>query len=499
MADRRALVTGATGYIGSRLVPQLLLEGWTVRVLSRSAEKVRSRPWHDDVEISEGSADDAEHLASAMADVDVAYYFIHSMDGSAAWVEKDKEMAELFATTAREQGVSRIVYLSGLYPRGEELSTHLGSRKQAEDIFIDSQVPAAVLRAAVILGAGSASFEMMRHLTDRLPVMIAPRWLSTNIEPIAIRDVVRYLVGAADLPPEVNRGFDIGAGEVLTYKDMIDRYAAVSRLAKRRVRTLPVMTPGLASHWVGLVTPVPAGIAKPLVGSLIHEVICKEHDIAEYIPDPEGGFLDFEEAVRRALSGPQPVDLRPEVDPEAPSRISAPDPEWAGMTVFADKHHSTVHATVEQVWSEVEKLGGGQGWHVPDVLWRVRGLADRIVGGVGHRPYRDPGPFTEGMQVDSWVVERLISHEDGGRELHLRSRMKTPGKARMIITVTPGQFPGTTEVGQQAQFTPVGLAGLGYWGALWLGHKPTFAAMHRGLTKAAERAAAGSPGQPASR
>ncbi len=491
MSTGRALVTGATGYIGSRLVPELIRQDWTVRVLTRSAEKITARPWHDVVEISEGNADDPADLASAMADVEVAYYFIHSMDGSGDFVQRDKELAELFASTAAEAGVSRIVYLSGLYPPDEELSTHLGSRKQVEDIFIDSPVPTAVLRAAVILGAGSASFEMLRHLTDRLPIMIAPRWLSTNIQPIAIADVVRYLVGAATLPAEVNRGFDTGAQEVLTYKDMIDRYAASSRLAKRRVRTVPVMTPGLASHWVGLVTPVPASIAKPLVGSLVHEVICKEHDIAEYIPDPDGGFVTFDDAVRAALQGPQPIDLRLEVDPDHPAQISAPDPQWAGMTVFGSTHTSTVKAPVERVWAEVEQLGGEHGWHIPDVLWKARGLMDRVVGGKGHSAHRDSGPLREGMRIDSWEVLKL----EPGRSLHLRSRMKVPGTALMVITVEPGKRPNTTALTHEAKFTPVGLAGLGYWGALWAGHTPTFIAMHRGVAKAAETSDARSPEQ----
>ncbi|MGB7450438.1 MAG: DUF2867 domain-containing protein [Ornithinimicrobium sp.] len=495
MAERRALVTGATGYIGARLVPALLAQGWSVRVLTRSAEKVKSRPWHAEVEISEGNADDEDDLREAMTDVGVAYYLIHSMDGSGDFVERDRNLAQSFARSAESQGVGRIVYLSGLYPPGEKLSTHLGSRKEVEDVFLSSSVPTAVVRAAVILGAGSASFEMLRHLTDRLPIMIAPKWLSTRIQPIAIEDVLRYLVKAADLPPAVNRGFDIGADEILTYMDMIDRYAGVSRLNKRRVRTLPVMTPGLASHWIGLVTPVPSGIAKPLVGSLVHEVVCKEHDIAQYIPDPEGGFIPFDEAIRRALAGPQPVALRADVDDQDPARISAADPPWAGMTVFIDEHRSTVNASPERVWAQVEQLGGERGWHVPDFLWRVRGLMDRAVGGQGHVARREPGPLREGMRVDSWVVESLAP----GRSVTLRSRMKAPGQARMILAVDDGSRPDEAVLTQQAEFIPAGLPGLTYWGGLWAGHKPTFAAMHRGLVKAAEDGAVDSPAQPASR
>lgn len=485
MNTRRALVTGATGYIGSRLVPALLREGWTVRVLTRDGAKVKPRSWGEQVEVAEGSANDSEQLGAALADVDVAYYLIHSMDGGGDFVERDRSMARHFAEVAAGRSVGRIVYLSGLFPPDEPLSKHLGSRKEVEDTLVGSPVPTAVLRAAVILGAGSASFEMLRHLTERLPVMIAPRWLQTRIQPIAIDDVVRYLVGVADLPPEVNRGFDIGGEEVLTYREMISRYAANSHLVRRRVRTVPVMTPGLASHWVGLVTPVPASIAKPLVGSLIHEVICKEHDIAEFVPDPEGGFVGFDEAVTEAQEGPQARPLRGEVDPDRPGRISAPDPEWAGATVFHDRHVGVVDTTPDQVWAEVEQLGGEHGWHVPEILWRTRGVLDRAVGGRGHPIHRDPGPLEPGVQVDSWVVEQ-VEHRTGYDEVVLRSRMRLPGEAILILTVEPGAEEGTTKLTQTARFTPSGLLGLGYWGAMWPAHTAAFASMHRGLGAAAE-------------
>lgn len=389
---------------------------------------------------------------------------------------------------ARQENVGRLVYLSGLYPPGEPLSEHLGSRKEVEDILLASAVPTVVLRAAVILGAGSASFEMLRHLTDRLPIMIAPKWLDTRIEPIAIRDVVRYLVLSADLPAEVHRGFGIGAGEILTYRQMIDRYASVSGLGRRHVRTVPVMTPGLASHWVGLVTPVPASIARPLVGSLIHEVVCKEHDIGHYIEDPDGGFLDFDAASREAQEGAQAKPLRPEVDPEMPGRISAADPAWAGRRVFEDRRVRTVHVAPAQMWAEVEGLGGSRGWHIPDVIWRARGAADHLLGGPGHQRQRADGPLAVGGLVDSWVIE-AVEHGPDLDEVVLVSQMRVPGRARLLISVRPGPQPGTCELIQESRFTPSGLLGLAYWGCAWPAHVAVFAAMHSGLATAAERAA----------
>ncbi len=326
---RRALVTGVTGYIGSRLVPRLLDEGWQVRALTRDASKVSDRSWRDRVEVVEGDASSKGVLAEALAGVDVAYYFLHSMDGAGGFVERDRELARNFGLVAQDAGVGRIVYLSGLHPHEGPLSDHLASRVEVGDLLMASGVPTAVLQAAVILGSGSASFEMLRHLTTRLPVMITPKWLDNRIQPIAVRDVLHYLVAAADLPVDVNRTFDIGGPEVLTYRAMINRFARIAGLMPRRIVSVPVLTPYLASQWVGLVTPVPTGIAKPLVGSLLHEVVCTEHDLDDVVGPPPGGVLGFDRAVADAIAGDD-ADPRPEPGTVDPARITAADPAWAG-------------------------------------------------------------------------------------------------------------------------------------------------------------------------
>ena len=268
MTSRLALVTGATGHIGGRLVPELLDRGWRVRVLSRG-ELPADTEWAERVESVHGDASDAGDVREALSGVNAAWYLLHSMDGRGDFVVRDRAMAELFARTAAEEGVGRLVYLSGLHP-DEELSPHLASRVEVGEILLGSGVPTAVLQAGVVLGAGSASFEMLRHLTERLPAVVAPKWLGSRIQPIADSDVVHLLASAADLPPEVNRTFDVGGPDVLTYADLMRRYAAVTGLGRRFIKTVPVLTPGLASHWVGLVTPVASGVARPLVGSLVH-------------------------------------------------------------------------------------------------------------------------------------------------------------------------------------------------------------------------------------
>lgn len=299
---RTALVTGATGYVGGLVVEQLLTDGWHVRTLSRSPEKLKSHPWHDQVEAIEGDATNAEDVTRAMSGVDVAWYLLHSMGSGPDFAARDAQMAQIFADAAAHEGVKRMVYLSGLHP-DKELSEHLASRVEVGTILLASGVPTAVLQAAVVLGDGSISFTMLKQLAERLPGGIAPKWINNRIQPIAARDVLYYLVAAADLPAEVSRTFDVGGPDVLTYAGMMERYALALGFSPGPMFTAPVTTPGLAAHWVGLVTDIDTDMAKPLIGSLLHDTVVRERDIDDYIPRPPGGLTGFDDAVREAAGG----------------------------------------------------------------------------------------------------------------------------------------------------------------------------------------------------
>lgn len=493
--QRTALVTGATGYIGGRLVPHLLAAGYAVRCLARNPGKLRDQPWFADVEVVKGDVGDRDAVQRAGLGADVAYYLVHSLGAGKRFERRDRDMARAFARGARGALIDRIVYLGGLYPDSVDLSPHLDSRKEVGEILLDSGVPTVVLRAAVIIGSGSASFEMLRYLTERLPVMITPRWVDNRIQPIAVRDVLRYLVGAADVPAGVSRGFDIGGPDVLTYKKMMVRYADAAGLAKRVILPINVLTPNLSSHWVGVVTPVPNSIARPLVESLVHEVVCKENDIAHYVPDPPEGLIGFDLAVRLALTRVQEYDVATSWSsadsPGSPSDPLPTDPDWAGGSLYVDERASVVSASPADLWSVIEGIGGQNGWYSWSLGWRVRGIMDKLTGGPGlRRGRRNPYDLVVGDALDWWRVEEI----EDEKLLRLRAEMKLPGLAWLELLVEDDDR-GRTVFRQRALFHPRGLMGQLYWKAISPFHGIVFGGMQRNIAKAAETA--GQQGAPA--
>ncbi|HEU0102154.1 MAG TPA: SDR family oxidoreductase [Mycobacteriales bacterium] len=482
----RTLVTGATGYIGGRLVPRLLAEGYDVRAMTRDAGRLRDVPWAAEVEVVEADALDPAALGPALTGIDVAYYLIHSID-TGEFEDTDRRAAQAFADAARTAGVRRIVYLGGLVPPHQQLSPHLRSRHEVGQVLLDSGVPTAVLQAAVILGSGSASFEMLRYLTERLPAMVTPRWVKTRIQPIAVRDVLRYLVGCAQLPATVSRRFDIGGPDVLTYAQMMQRYAAVAGLRPRLILPVPLLTPRLSGHWVNIVTPVPGALAKPLVLSLVNEVVCSEHDIAAYVPDPPEGLLPFDEAVRLALQRIRDAAVETRWSsaswPGAPSDPLPTDPDWAGGTLYEDDRRRAVDAAPEDLWRVIEGIGGDNGWYSFPLAWTVRGLMDRLAGGVGlRRGRRDPHVLYIGESLDWWRVEEIVP----GELLRLRAEMRVPGVAWLELGVE--ERDGHTVFHQRAVFFPRGLAGHAYWWAIAPFHGAVFGGMLRNIAAAARRA-----------
>jgi uncharacterized protein YbjT (DUF2867 family) len=485
----RCLVTGATGYIGGRLVPELLAEGYRVRCLARTPAKLRDYPWAGEAEVVRGDVTDAGSVADALRGCEVAYYLVHALGTGHDFEDTDRRAARIFGEQARAAGVRRIVYLGGLTPAGVpagELSPHLRSRAEVGRILLESGVPTTVLRAAVIIGSGSASFEMLRYLTERLPVMVTPSWVHTRIQPMGVRDVLRTLVGSAGMPAEVNRAFDIGGPDVLTYLEMMRRYAAVAGLPRRLIFAVPVLTPRLSSHWVGLVTPVPASIARPLTESLRHEVVCREHDIARYVPDPPGRPIGFDAAVTLALQRVRDAQVTTRWSSASyPGTASDPlptDPDWAGGSLYTDKRELTVDASPGNLWRVIEGIGGDNGWYSFPLAWAVRGWMDRLVGGVGlRRGRRDASRLRVGDSLDFWRVEEI----EPGHLLRLRAEMRLPGPAwlEMYADVTAD---GRTRYRQRALFHPHGLLGHLYWWSVSPFHAVVFGGMARNIALAAE-------------
>lgn len=484
--SRLYLVTGASGYVGGRLVRGLVDDGKKVRVLVRDAKKVQGHDWINDVEVIEGNASNSQDLDRALAGVHTAYYLLHSINVATDFEEIEAAMAKGFAESAERQKVQQIIYLGGI-ANDENRSRHLTSRMNTGSQLASTSVPVLELRAGIIIGSGSASFEMLRHLTHRLPIMTTPKWVSNRTQPIAIRDVLYYLRNVANFEKPVNQICDIGGPEVVTYAAMMQKFAEISGLRKRKIIQVPVLTPKLSSLWIGFVTPVPTSLARPLVESLISEVVVDPRkSVSEFIPLPSEGLLTVSQAIQLALTrtAENHVDTRwsDAAFPTAPWQKAQSDPDWAGELTLKDHREITTDVAADKIWKQIEGIGGVHGWFGSDWLWYLRGLIDRIVGGVGlRRGRRDPEHLRIGDSVDFWRVENL----ENGKRLRLYAEMILPGKAWLEFNLSEKN--GKTVVTQDALFEPRGLGGQMYWYVVSPFHLFIFPTMLRNIVKAARK------------
>ncbi len=472
------LVTGATGYIGGRLVTHLLEVGYRVRVFARQADRLRDYPWISKVEVVEGDANDVAALNSSLKSVDIAYYMLHALNLTDDFEKEEKVLAEKFAAAALANKLKRIVYLGGIITKGQELSPHLASRALTGEILRNSGVPTIELRAGVVIGSGSASFEMLRYLTERLPIMTTPKWVLNQIQPIAIRDVLRYLVGAAAIDKKITGAFDVAGPDLFTYAEMMQQYAEAAGLRRRIIIPIPVLTPKLSSGWVGLVTPVPFQLARRLVDSLKNDVIADNGPIRELIADPKSGLTPFKTAVKLALTRLKTSSVETRWTdasvPFAPSDPLPTDPDWAGGSLYTDVRTVESTQSAEQVFARIEAIGGDHGYSTATWAWQLRGLMDRLVGGVGlRRGRRDPDHLVVGEALDFWRVEEIKRPN----LLRLRAEMKMPGRAWLEWSVIPNAGGKGCKVVQRAIYVPRGLWGHLYWWAVWPMHGLVFPSM----------------------
>jgi uncharacterized protein YbjT (DUF2867 family) len=475
-ASKPVFLTGATGYIGGRLAPRLLESGVPVRCLVRDARKLIGRPWAEasGLELVEGDVTDLETLAAQMRGCGVAYYLIHSMIVAGEdYARRDRSLAETFARAALLAGVERIIYLGGLGETGDGLSEHLRSRREIETALASTGVPVTVLRAAMIVGSGSASYEILRYLVERLPVMVTPRWVATECQPIAVRNVLHYLVAALHTPETEGRTLDIGGPDVLSYREIMQTMAEALGLPRRAILPVPVLTPRLSSLWIHLVTPVGHRIARPLAEGLRNRVVCRDGEAQRLMPQR---LLTLRESMDAALGKVATAGVETAWSDAGPV---PGDPDWAGGTVFDDVRAIELDASPEAVFAAVCRIGGGNGWYAADFLWRLRGAIDRLVGGPGlRRGRRDPENVRFGDALDFWRVTSV----EPSRVLELRAEMKLPGEAELAFEISPGAAHGKScRLVQRARFKPRGLAGLLYWYAVLPLHGFVFSGMLEGI------------------
>jgi uncharacterized protein YbjT (DUF2867 family) len=476
------LITGVTGYIGGRLVPLLLEAGYRVRVMVRDPIRLQGRSWIAQVDVVQADVLQPETLDAALAGIDVAYYLIHSMRGGENFHERDIRAARNFGIAAECQGVKRIIYLGGLGDAATELSQHLRSRQQTGDALRECAVPVTEFRAGVIVGSGSLSFEMIRYLTERVPIMICPRWVFTRIQPIGIRDTLDYLVSAVTTPESAGKIIEIGGAEIMTYRDMMLGYASARGL-RRTMIPVPVLTPHLSSYWVHWVTPIPSDLARPLIEGLRNEVIVRDHTAHKLFPNIEPGT--FAVAVREALDNLTASEVETSWADALVS--SQPDQPPAVLSthegMFLEQRQEFVKATPSAVFQAFTRLGGNNGWLYFTWAWNLRGLLDRLVGGVGlRRGRRHPTEVRVGDALDFWRVEAV----EPDRLLRLRAEMKVPGLAWLQFKAEPLED-GSTQLIQTAFFAPRGLFGVLYWYGLYPLHSLIFSGMIRRLAQLAKQ------------
>ncbi|MEQ8842109.1 MAG: SDR family oxidoreductase [Acidimicrobiales bacterium] len=491
---RRVLVTGATGYVGGRLVPRLLADGDEVVCLARNALAL-DRPFTPNVDVVEGSADDEDAVARAAAGCTTAYYLIHSLDED-DFEAQDRRLATSFRAGCERAGVERIVYLGGLGEGDEHLSAHLRSRQEVGEILAAGSVAVTEIRAAIIIGSGSASFEMLRWLTELLPVMTTPSWVnSTRCQPTGIGDVLEALARARNRDLPGHDILELGGPDVVTYHDMMDTYADAAGLPRRRIIGLPTLSPGLSAHWVALVTPLPGTLARQLVGSLVNDVVVTGTSAAEELSlDVQTFEASVREAIRMVDDLAIPTSWSANSRADLDAIPDADDPEWAGGKVFQDVRTATSDtADPDAVFSVIASLGGQMGWMWGAWLWRLRGVMDQLVGGIGlRRGRRHPHDLVVGDAVDFWRVVDL----EPGRFLRLRAEMRLPGFAWLewsISTTETDQGNRQTELVQRARYVPRGVLGRLYWYSVVPFHQLIFPKMLEQIMAAAEKASEAEP------
>jgi uncharacterized protein YbjT (DUF2867 family) len=472
------LLTGATGYVGGRLLHRLEAEGRAVRCLVRRPTQLRASV-APTTEIVAGDVTDRDSLERALAGVSAAYYLVHSMGAREDFEQRDRLAAEMFAKAAAAAGVRRIVYLGGLGDARADLSAHLRSRHEVGRILARSGVPTVELRASIVVGSGSLSFELIRALVERLPAMITPRWVEVLAQPIAIEDVLAYLLASLEIPLPESRVYEIGGPDRVSYGELMREYAR-QRGLRRFAISVPVLTPRLSSLWLRLVTPIYAEVGRKLIDSIRHPTLVHDDSALRDFPIRPLGVRD---AIARALANEDQA-LTETRWSDAFSAAADP-PAWGGRRFgnrLIDSRSAHVAAPVERAFAPIRRIGGETGWYYGNRLWRLRGLLDLLFGGVGlRRGRRDPEQLRVGDTLDFWRVEAI----EPNRRLQLAAEMKLPGRAWLEFEVEPEA--GGARVRQTAVFDPVGLRGLAYWYGVFPLHALVFRGMLRGIARAAER------------